>query len=299
MTESAYFRVLGTRDELAAIGVEEFQVDLPIGSHSCEICRAMDGRIFPMSEFAVGLNAPPFHPNCENGSIIPVMDEDFEEVLGEARGEKVEQGLTNGGESGIIHSEGDNVALEYQRYGRNKDTIVNKSYINGGKYRRKYDSISDNADVNKAVYESAKKALKHRSGTLYEDMYWIDSDSGKVVASELSSTIEQQIVYSEATRKVVSSYEKKKLIAIHSHPSSMPPSVSDFNSCCHNKYKMGYVACHDGKVFAYTSDEEISENLYNLNISSFMDDGMTEYEAQIATLNKLKENYLIDFWEVT
>ncbi len=85
VTESAYFRVLGTRDELAALGVEEFQVDLPIGSHSCEICRAMNGRIFPMSEFAVGLNAPPFHPNCENGSIIPVMDEDFEEALKEVR----------------------------------------------------------------------------------------------------------------------------------------------------------------------------------------------------------------------
>ncbi len=85
VTESAFFRVLGTRDELAAIGVEEFQVDLPIDAKTCEICREMNGRIFPMSEFAVGLNAPPFHPNCENGSIIPVMDEDFEAALKEVR----------------------------------------------------------------------------------------------------------------------------------------------------------------------------------------------------------------------
>ncbi len=104
VTESAFFRVLGTRDELAAIGVEEFQVDLPIGSHSCEICREMNGRIFPMSEFAVGLNAPPFHPNCENGSIIPVMDEDFEAALGEAREEKADQGLTNGENSDKIET---------------------------------------------------------------------------------------------------------------------------------------------------------------------------------------------------
>ncbi len=102
VTESAYFRVLGTRDELAAIGVEEFQVDLPIDAKTCEICREMNGRVFPMSEFSVGLNAPPFHPNCENGSIIPVMDEDFEEALREAREKKSGEGLTNGGNGGTI-----------------------------------------------------------------------------------------------------------------------------------------------------------------------------------------------------
>lgn len=47
----------------------------------------MNGKIFPMSEFAVGLNAPPFHPNCENGGIIPCADEDFEEALREAHKE--------------------------------------------------------------------------------------------------------------------------------------------------------------------------------------------------------------------
>ncbi len=94
VTESAYFRVLGTRDELMELGVTEFQVDLPIDSKTCEICREMNGRIFPMSEFAVGLNAPPFHPNCENGSIIPMADEDFEAALKEAR-EKDEKKSVN------------------------------------------------------------------------------------------------------------------------------------------------------------------------------------------------------------
>ena len=79
----------------------------------------------------------------------------------------------------------------------------------------------------------------------------------------------------------------------------MPPSAADFNSCCRNGYKQGYVACHDGKVFAYTSEQEISEELYSLYISSYISEGMSEYDAQIKTLEKLKENHLIDFWEVT
>ena len=53
------------------------------------------------------------------------------------------------------------MALEYQRYGRNKNTLINKSYIDGGSYRKKYDKLTDNAEVNKALYDSAKAALKH------------------------------------------------------------------------------------------------------------------------------------------
>ncbi|MCM1579550.1 MAG: hypothetical protein NC078_12210 [Ruminococcus sp.] len=38
---------------------------------------------------------------------------------------------------GIMNIGSDNVAIEYQRYGRNKDTIINKTYINSGEYRKK------------------------------------------------------------------------------------------------------------------------------------------------------------------
>ena len=207
--------------------------------------------------------------------------------------------LDKSGESGIIKSGSDSVALEYQRYGRNKTTLVNKTYIDGGEYRRKFDNISDNAEVNRTVYNSAKAALKHRSGTSYEDMYWIDSETGDIIASEINSQTQQKIVYSEVTKKVVSSHEKNKIITVHTHPNSMPPSAADFNSCYRNGYKRGYVACHDGKVFAYTSEQEISEELYSLYISSYISEGMSEYDAQIKTLEKLKENHLIDFWEVT
>lgn len=208
-------------------------------------------------------------------------------------------GVDKSAESGIIKSGSDSVALEYQRYGRNKTTLVNKTYIDGGEYRRKYDNATENTKVNKSLYDCAKQALKHRSGTVYEDMYWIDSETGDIIASEINSQTQQKIVYSEATKKVVSSHEKNKIITVHTHPNSMPPSAADFNSCYRNGYKRGYVACHDGKVFAYTSEQEISEELYSLYISSYISEGMSEYEAQIKTLEKLKENHLIDFWEVT
>lgn len=196
----------------------------------------------------------------------------------------------------MMNTGSENVVLEYQRYGRNKDTLVNKTYIDSGEYRRKFDNLTENPDVNKAIYDCAKKALKHRSGTELEDMYWFDYDTGVIIAQETNSTDKRSIVYSSKTRSAVE--KNANLIALHTHPSSMPPSLADFNSCLRNNYCIGYVACHDGKIFAYTSKQEISENLYELYISDFISNGLSEYDAQFNTLNKIKENHAIDFWEV-
>ncbi len=67
--------------------------------------------------------------------------------------------------------------VEFQRTGRNKSTQIDNGYINGGEYRKKFDSLSDSKELNRLVYQLAKKMLEHRAGTEYEDMYWIDLDT--------------------------------------------------------------------------------------------------------------------------
>ncbi len=186
--------------------------------------------------------------------------------------------------------------LENQRYGRNKDTLVNKSYIESGEYKRKFDNATDNPNVNKSLYICAKNALKHRSGTELEDMYWLDSESGDVIFSVTDSTDKRAIIYTEKLKKAING--KKALITIHTHPSSMPPSIDDFNSSFNNEYKIGFVACHNGKVFRYTSEQEVSKTLYNLYIKEYLDENLSEYETQLKALQKLKENHEIDFSEV-
>ncbi len=190
------------------------------------------------------------------------------------------------------------MALEYQRYGRNKSTLVNKTYIESGAYRYKFDSITDSRVVNRVIYLKAKEMLLHRSGTLIEDMYWIDQKTGTVAACivDQSEEVENRIKYTQVVRKAIAG--RRDLIAIHTHPQSMPPSVFDFNSVFYNSYALGVVICHDGKVFCFTSKEEISERLYVLYVENGINEGMTEYDSQFAALNRLKRNYTIDFWEV-
>ena len=90
-----------------------------------------------------------------------------------------------------------NELQEVQRYGRNRKTIINHSYIDSGEYRNKFDQISDDKDLNRKVYQIAKKMLKHRSGTLFEDMYWLDINTLEVVASETKQKVESKIKYSK------------------------------------------------------------------------------------------------------
>jgi len=206
-------------------------------------------------------------------------------------GEKDSEEMTETTENSITQSED-------QRYGRNKNTLVNKTYIESGEYRRKFDQISDNPEVNKAVYNAAKKALKHRSGTVFEDMYWFDAKTGEIIAAETGSTADRKVEYSPRTLSVVGNYDRAKLITLHTHPSSMPPSAADFNSAFKNGYGVNYVAAHDGRLFGYTSKQIISDELYNAYIAEYREKKFSEHDAQTKAIQELMRNHEINFWEV-
>lgn len=204
--------------------------------------------------------------------------------------------LTNSDERDIMRVGSDNVALEYQRYGRNKSTLVNKTYIKSGEYRRKFDNATNNPAVNKALYNAAKAALNNRSGTELEDMYWFDGKTGQIISKEINAVDPRIVTYSDKTKSAIRSNDN--IIALHTHPSSMPPSIDDFNACYNNGYKCGFIACHNGKVFGYSSEQFINPKLYELSVGDYFDSGLSEFEAQMRTLNDLKRNHKIDFWEV-
>ena len=64
MTESAYFASAAQKDSFTALGVERFKVVATFDKDTCGLCGGMDGQVFQMSEYQVGLTAPPFHPWC-------------------------------------------------------------------------------------------------------------------------------------------------------------------------------------------------------------------------------------------
>lgn len=138
--------------------------------------------------------------------------------------------------------------------------------------------------------------LFHRSGTLWEDMYWIDGETCEIVANSLNEKIEKQIGYKDSICRLIS--KKDNLITMHTHPNSMPPSVADFNSCYRHNYKECLIICHNGVIYRYKSNQEVSLELYEMYVKKFMYKGYSEIEAQINALEKIEENHKIVFQEV-
>ena len=87
MTEEAFFSSAAQKDCFDELDVEQFEIVATLDSHTSEICRDMDGKHFPMSQWEVGVTAPPFHVYCRS-TTVPFFDDDFDDI-GEraARGE--------------------------------------------------------------------------------------------------------------------------------------------------------------------------------------------------------------------
>lgn len=185
---------------------------------------------------------------------------------------------------------------EQQRYGRNKDTVINHTYIDSGDYRKKFDRITDSPELNRLLYQLSKRMLKHRSGTRYEDMYWIDPINMTIIAEEIQCSREESVIYSESVIAKIKQYNS--LITLHSHPNSFPPSINDLNSNFFNHYDVGIVVCHDGKIFLYSSQQEINENYYLITVEEYLKIGYNEYEAQIEALKELQTKFDIIVEEV-
>lgn len=85
MTEEAYFSSEAQKDCFAELDVEQYEIVATLDSITSEICREMDGKVFKMSDWEVGVTAPPFHPWCRT-TTVPYFDDEFDVGERAARG---------------------------------------------------------------------------------------------------------------------------------------------------------------------------------------------------------------------
>lgn len=76
MTETAAISSAAQKDCFAELDVEQFEVVATLDSHTSDICQEMDGKHFKMSEWEVGVTAPPFHVWCRS-TTVPYFEDDF------------------------------------------------------------------------------------------------------------------------------------------------------------------------------------------------------------------------------
>ena len=88
MTESAAISSRAHSQCFKELGVKQYEIVATLDSHTSEICREMDGRVFDLKDYEEGLTAPPFHPWCRT-TTVPHFDDEF--TVGEQRAARDEE----------------------------------------------------------------------------------------------------------------------------------------------------------------------------------------------------------------
>jgi SPP1 gp7 family putative phage head morphogenesis protein len=85
MTEQAYFSSAAQKDCFNDLDVEEYEIVATLDSHTSDICRSLDGKVFKMSDYKPGVTAPPFHVYCRS-TTAPHFKDNFDAGERVARG---------------------------------------------------------------------------------------------------------------------------------------------------------------------------------------------------------------------
>lgn len=298
MTESAAVSAAAQKECFKDLDVERYEILATLDSHTSDICQEMDGKVFEMKDYEVGTTAPPFHPNCRS-TTIPYFDDEFTEDE-ERSARDDDTGKTYYVPTDMKYEEWEKKFVINENEEQKSKVVtkakINEQYINSLEYRKQFDNLTDNAEVNKTIYECSKNMLKHRDGTMYEDMYFIDKNTGKIIASSTKINKESEVGYNKEIKKALSNYDMSQIIAIHNHPSGMPPSAGDFNAALRNGYYEGYTIGHDGSIIRYRAGKEpIDMESYILRLTIGGKNTYNEYDRQMLVLKEFKDRYGIQY----
>ncbi|HFL3695687.1 TPA: minor capsid protein [Clostridioides difficile] len=76
MTESAFFASASRKDCFNDLDVEKYEIIATLDLRTSNICRELDGKVFDMKDYQVGVTAPPFHCRCRTTTAPFFSDEE-------------------------------------------------------------------------------------------------------------------------------------------------------------------------------------------------------------------------------
>ncbi|ENY8602449.1 TPA: minor capsid protein [Clostridioides difficile] len=76
MTESAFFASASRKDCFSDLDVEKYEIIATLDLRTSNICRELDGKVFDMKDYQVGITAPPFHCRCRTTTAPFFSDEE-------------------------------------------------------------------------------------------------------------------------------------------------------------------------------------------------------------------------------
>ncbi|MDY6680375.1 minor capsid protein [Clostridioides difficile] len=119
MTESAFFASASRKDCFNDLDVEKYEIIATLDLRTSNICRELDGKVFDMKDYQVGITAPPFHCRCRTTTAPWFEDEEG------YRAAKGEDGKTYYVPSSMKYNEW------YEKYVKNNSKQTGAKYTKG------------------------------------------------------------------------------------------------------------------------------------------------------------------------
>ena len=259
MTEQAYFHSVAQKEAFNELDVEEYEIVATLDSHTSQICREMDGKHFPMSEYKEGVTAPPFHVFCRSVT-VPWFEDNFNGQ----RAARDEDGKTYYVPDSMTYEEWRNSFVDggskegfKEQSLRTKDGGtygVDWTIVKSKNYTERFNVLSDNEKANALAAQRSRNALVNRDGKNTEEIYAISLTTGKDISSITDQNIKFGVKKIDKFVADILRVEERgeDILLIHNHPRGLPPSVEDLNELLTHKNTVGITVGHDGSIYYYS-----------------------------------------------
>lgn len=193
------------------------------------------------------------------------------------------QGLQNDRDPGRIALREKQAFAEQSRFKPGPDERAIVSDVVGTEtYGLRMRRLGENERTTSIMTHEARTTLWHRNGYEFEDLIFINPETGEHKAQRKQNA-EQQVGPTDEMKKMVLD-NPRSIIAMHNHPHSMLPSMADLKMA--QRYKYGVVLCHDGTVIKYEVSDDADIDTADL-LLDLMQDRLAKGEELSLQLQEL------------
>lgn len=161
-TEAAYFSSDAHGECYKRLGVNEYRIVATLDLRTSEICREMDGKVFPEKERRPGVTAYPFHPRCRTID-VPHFDDVW--------GERAARGMD--GKTYYVPADmtyGDWLKAQKAEHGGERVDALQKAIQNMGQDKKQFDQYRKALGKDTPRSLATFQELKYNNSEGYRDL---------------------------------------------------------------------------------------------------------------------------------
>lgn len=153
MTETAFFSSQARKQCFNDLWVKKYEIVATLDSHTSQICRGLDGKVFNMKDYSVGITAPPFHVWCRS-TTAPYFNDEFE--FGE-RAARNTDGKTYYIPSNIKYNDWYNEYINNEKYDIDIDKEKLQKKVNNVKIKTREEKVQELQNIIIDMNEARRK----------------------------------------------------------------------------------------------------------------------------------------------